>query len=70
MVKKFVEQMNSIFESDSAYIKASLPMKLIAYFVDVIYSVVRLIAVVIMFVTVPVWAIPYAIWWCAKRRNE
>ena len=69
-MKKFVKQMKSIFDSDCAYAKASLPMKLIAHFVDVICSVVRSTAVVIMFVTVPVWAIPYAIWWCAKRRSE
>ena len=69
-MKRFADKIKGIIKYSFDYEQASLPMKVIAGFVGMTCAIAVLIGVMVMYVTVPVWIIPYAVLWCKKGGAE
>lgn len=70
MMKRFVKKIKAIILYENEYINASLFMRIITWFSVMIYAIVWVIMVVVLSITLPVWIIPYVVWWCKKEGAE
>lgn len=69
-MKRFVKKIKAIILYENEYINASLFMRIITWFSVMIYAIVWVIMVVVLSITLPVWIIPYVVWWCKKEGAE
>jgi hypothetical protein len=69
-MKRFVKKIKAIILYENEYINASLFMRIITWFSVLMYAIVWVIMVVVLSITLPVWIIPYVVWWCKKEGAE
>lgn len=69
-MKDFIKRIKDDYEYDWKYDEEPVYFKAFLWFALLWYEVGKFLFGVLCFVTVPIWILPYFIWWNKKKRSN
>ena len=69
-MKYFITKVKDAIYYEDDYNAAPFLMKLIIRFVELLSIPVVIVGVLVLFLTVPLWIIPYAIYYCSTKNRR
>jgi hypothetical protein len=69
-MKLFVERIKNDFDYEWAYSREPVYFKTFLWFLLFWGLIVKGLFCVLLFVTVPIWILPYFVWWNKKQRSN
>lgn len=69
-MRAFFKRLKEAYKYEYVYDTEPLPIKIIVGVFTCVYMIFLLVFVCILAVTVPLWIIPYMIYWIKKEKNN
>ena len=69
-MKDFIDRIKKDFEFVSHYDRESLFFKVFLWIAYITVGVAKIIYCVVVLISIPLWIIPYMVYWCHKRKKR
>lgn len=69
-MKEFIERIKDDWNKETFYNDEPLYFKVFLFFIGMFYLILKAVYIVLCFVTVPIWILPYYIFWKRKGREK